>query len=198
MTQKLAIDRPVVVEGRYDREKLMRVIDAQIVTTGGFSVFSSGEKRMLITRLAEKNGIIVLTDSDGAGKVIRNYFRSILPKDKLINLYIPQIEGREKRKKAPSKEGYLGVEGMDEKLLYDLFLPFASGGSDADVHGGITKTDLYLAGLCGGDKSAAKRDAVAKAAALPSGMSSAALLEALNLLYSRDKALEMINGDYDG
>ncbi|MBQ7720853.1 MAG: DUF4093 domain-containing protein [Clostridia bacterium] len=198
MTQKLAIDRPVVVEGRYDREKLMRVIDAQIVTTGGFSVFSSGEKRMLITRLAEKNGIIVLTDSDGAGKVIRNYFRSILPKDKLINLYIPQIEGREKRKKAPSKEGYLGVEGMDEKLLYDLFLPFASGGSGTDVRGGITKTDLYLAGLCGGDKSAAKRDAVAKAAALPSGMSSAALLEALNLLYSRDKALEMINGDYDG
>ena len=198
MTQKPAIDRPVVVEGRYDREKLMRVIDAQIVTTGGFSVFSSGEKRMLITRLADKNGIIVLTDSDGAGKVIRNYFRSILPKDKLINLYIPQIEGREKRKKAPSKEGYLGVEGMDEKLLYDLFLPFASGGSDGHVRGGITKTDLYLAGLCGGDKSAAKRDAVAKAAALPSGMSSAALLEALNLLYSRDKALEMINGDYDG
>ena len=170
MIPKLVIDRPVIVEGKFDREKLSRVIDAKIITTGGFSVFSSSEKRQLITRLAEKNGVIVLTDSDGAGNVIRNYFRSILPKEKLINLYIPQIEGREKRKRAPSKAGYLGVEGMDEELLRNLFLPFSS--------------DM-------------PRDAVSKAAGLPAGMSSGALLEALNMLYSREKALELINTDHD-
>ena len=197
MIPKLVIDRPVIVEGKFDREKLSRVIDAKIITTGGFSVFSSSEKRQLITRLAEKNGVIVLTDSDGAGNVIRNYFRSILPKEKLINLYIPQIEGREKRKRAPSKAGYLGVEGMDEELLRNLFLPFSSDMPRDAGKDGISKTDLYLSGLCGGEDSARKRDAVSKAAGLPAGMSSGALLEALNMLYSREKALELIHTDHD-
>lgn len=168
------------------------MIDAQIITTGGFAIFNSAEKRQMIIRLSEKNGVIVLTDSDGAGMVIRNYFRSILPPDRLINLYIPQIGGREKRKKTPSKAGYLGVEGMDEELLRKIFLPYSSD-QPPERSGGLTKTDLYSAGLSGGQNSVMKRDAAAKAAGLPSGMSAGTLLEALNLLYSREAALELIN-----
>ena len=186
----------MIVEGRYDKEKLGRVIDAQIITTDGFSIFNSGEKRQMITRLAEKNGVIVLTDSDGAGTVIRNYFRSVLPPDKLINLYIPQIKGKEKRKSAPSKAGYLGVEGMDERLLEELFAPFAS--DDPGVRrGGLTKTDMYFLGLSGRGNSREKRDITAKAAGLPAGMSAGALLEALNLLYPKEKAVELINASAD-
>ena len=198
MTDRLKIDRPVVVEGKFDREKLSRVIDARIITTGGFSIFNSAEKRLLITRLAEKNGLIILTDSDGAGSVIRNYFRSVLPKDKLTNLYIPQVDGREKRKKTPSKAGYLGVEGMDEKLLYELFLPFSADAPVLPSDEGVTKTDLYLMGLSGGEGSREKRDAVSLAVGLPARMSSGALLEALNLLYSREEALSLIDRALSG
>lgn len=144
MSEKLKIDLPIAVEGKYDKIKLASIIDANIITTGGFGIFSSDEKKLLIRRIAEPRGIIVLTDSDGAGLVIRNYFRSILPPDKLIHLYIPQISGREKRKRQPSKAGILGVEGIDAGMLRRLLEPFAVGG-DRDVDEASANTDILNA-----------------------------------------------------
>lgn len=140
MSEKLKIEIPIAVEGKYDKIKLASIVDANIITTGGFGIFSSDEKKLLIRRIAEPRGIIVLTDSDGAGLVIRNYFRSILPSDKLIHLYILQISGREKRKRQPSKAGILGVEGIDAGMLRRLLEPFAVGG-DRDVDEASANTD---------------------------------------------------------
>ena len=120
MSEKIKISLPVIVEGKYDKIKLSSIIDARIITTGGFGIFNSEEKKTLIKRLCE-NGVILLCDSDGAGKVIRSYIKSFLPPEKVINLYIPKIEGKEKRKREGSKEGTLGVEGINADILRDLF-----------------------------------------------------------------------------
>ena len=186
--KKLTVSRPVIVEGRYDKARLSGVIDAEILTTAGFGIFSHKEQLALIRALADKDGVIVLTDSDGAGKTIRSHLSSALPKEKVYHLYIPEIKGKEKRKSAPSKAGTLGVEGMDDALLYDLFLPFAE---DADVvrRGGITKTDLYTLGLTGAADASLRRDRLAAALALPSGMTPNALLGAVNILYPREEFL---------
>ncbi len=186
--KKLTIRRPVIVEGRYDKARLSGVIDAEILTTAGFGIFSAKEQLALIRALAESRGVIVLTDSDGAGKTIRAHISSALPKDKVFHLYIPEIPGKERRKSAPSKAGTLGVEGMDDDLLYELFLPFAED-ADAVRRGGITKTDLYALGLTGAEDAASRRDRVASALRLPSGMTPNALLGAINILYARDEFL---------
>jgi len=184
---KLVIGCPIIVEGRYDREKLLTLVDGQILTTDGFGIFNSEEKQALFRRLADKSPLIILTDSDGAGKVIRNRFNSILPKDKLIHLYIPQIEGKERRKKEASREGYLGVEGMDADTLYALLTPFAEGGEAKPKGDPITKTDFYENGLSGGQNSTEKRDRLAVSFGLPKGMSANALLAALNILITREE-----------
>lgn len=193
--EKLNIPYPVIVEGRYDKARLSGVIDAEILTTAGFGIFSKKEQLSLIRALAAPRGVIVLTDSDGAGKLIRSHLSSALPKEKVFHLYIPEIKGKERRKSAPSKAGTLGVEGMEDALLYDLFLPFA----DADVpvrRGGITKTDLFTLGLTGAEDAAAKRDRLAVALGLPTGMTPNALLGAVNILYARedffDRAREIL------
>ena len=141
MTDRIKIDRPVIVEGKYDKLRLAGILEANILTTDGFGIFNSEEKTALIRSLAEKHGLIILTDSDGAGLVIRNYFNSILPRDKLIHLYIPEIAGKERRKAHPSKAGTLGVEGMETDCLRRLFEPFAS--EKAMQGGQITKSDFY-------------------------------------------------------
>ena len=123
----LEISRPIIVEGKYDKIKLARIVKAHIVTTDGFGIFSQAQKATLIRRLAESEGVIVLTDSDGAGLVIRNYLRNLLPAEKIVHLYIPRIKGKEKRKAAPSKEGFLGVEGMELAWLEKALAPFANG-----------------------------------------------------------------------
>ena len=123
--EKIKINLPIIVEGRYDKSALMGYLDAKIITTGGFSIFNDKEKQALLRRISQ-NGVILLTDSDGGGKQIRSYLLSALPKEKVINLYIPQIEGKEKRKKTASKSGLLGVEGIDADTLRRLFLPFSS------------------------------------------------------------------------
>ena len=207
MSEKLKIDIPIAVEGKYDKIKLASIIDANIITTGGFGIFSSDEKKLLIRRIAEPRGIIVLTDSDGAGLVIRNYFRSILPPDKLIHLYIPQISGREKRKRQPSKAGILGVEGIDAGMLRRLLEPFAVGG-DRDVDEAsantdsvnadstrreVTKTDFYSDRLSGGESSASRRAALCRLLGLPDNMSSNALLAAVNLLCDYDTYRELVD-----
>ena len=181
----LEISRPIIVEGKYDKIKLSRIVKAHIVTTDGFGIFSKSEKSLLIRRLAADQGIIVLTDSDGAGLVIRNYLRNILPADKIIHIYTPQIKGKEKRKNAPSKAGFLGVEGMDLAWLEEALAPFADGVSKPRMS--LTKADFYALGLSGGEGSEAKRKTLARALNLPDNLSANALLEAMNLLITEEE-----------
>lgn len=192
MTDRIRLNRPVVVEGKYDKIRLQSILDAAILTTDGFGIFNAKEKTAMLRRIAEQNGIIVLTDSDGGGLVIRNYFNSILPKNKLIHLYIPAIPGREKRKTEDSKEGLLGVEGMEAEVLRALFAPFAVGTEAAPERTPITKADLYEDGLSGGAGSKAKRRSLCRAAGLPLNISADAMLTALNLLYGKEEYQELL------
>ena len=182
--ERLKIPYPVIVEGAYDKLRLETVIEAQILTTDGFGVFNQQEKTRLFRTLATRTPIIVLTDSDGAGKLIRSHLTSAVPPERLIHLYVPRIEGKEKRKTVPGAEGILGVEGMDAELLYRLFAPYA----DADAvmrrlqENRLSKTDLYIDGLTGGAESAKKRDALAERLGLPAKMTPNAFLAALRVL----------------
>lgn len=194
--EKLRVAYPVIVEGKYDKIRLSNIMEGQIITTDGFGVFKKEEKRLLIRRMAEVSPLILLTDSDGGGKIIRSHLTGMIPRDRLIQLYIPQIKGKEKRKSAPSAAGTLGVEGMDDALLYELLAPYASGTSAATLtareNNPLSKTDLYLDGLTGGPDSSSKRDALAARVGLPAGMTSGALLEALRLLLTYDEYLTLV------
>ena len=191
--EKLKIALPIIVEGKYDKIKIDSIADASVIQTDGFGVFKNHERLALIKRLAEKSKIIVLTDSDGAGKLIRSHIVSAIPKDRVIPLYIPQVAGKERRKTAPSKEGYLGVEGTDADILRRLLEPFATDGECAVRGQEITKLDMFEAGLSGGADSAARRDALAEKLGLPKEMTANALLSALNVLISRDEFLNLTN-----
>ena len=180
MTEKLNIDLPIIVEGKYDKIKIASVCNADIFTTDGFGIFNSKEKLALFAKLANRGGILLMTDSDGAGTVIRRHISGAIPPDKIYHLRIPKIRGKEKRKSTRSAEGTLGVEGMEADVIRKLLLPY-SGGCRPE-RAGITKAMLYEYGLSGGDGSAAKRDALAKRFDLPDGMSANALLSALNIL----------------
>ena len=182
--EKLKIAYPVIVEGKYDRLRLLCVMEGQILTTDGFGIFKQKEKLALLRALAQKSPLIVLTDPDGAGKLIRTHIGSAVPKDRIIPLYVPQIFGKERRKTEFSAEGFLGVEGQEQQLLYDLLAPFAGEISPREQ---ITKTDLFECGLTGGENSTAKRDALAKSFALPAGMTPNALLAALNVITTREE-----------
>ena len=183
----------IVVEGRYDKNTLSQVVDATIVTLGGFAVFNDREKLALLRRLAEERGLIVLTDSDGAGFVIRNYLKGALPRDRVKQAYIPDIRGKERRKRAPGKEGKLGVEGMKPAVLLEALGRAGATFEDEDTPPGrgepITKADLYILGLTGGADSAAKRRTLLKSLELPEHLTPNAMLEVLNLLYSRTEFL---------
>ena len=185
---KLKIDLPIIVEGKYDKIKIKSVADACVIQTDGFGVFKNHERLALIRQLAKKSKIIVMTDSDGAGKVIRAHITSAIPKDRLIQLYIPQVEGKERRKEAPSAEGYLGVEGTDAGLIRKLLEPFSVGVSNADSEREeINKADLFEVGLTGGSDSAEKRDSFAVSVGLPKKMTPNALLAALNVIMTREE-----------
>ena len=196
--EKLKIPYPVIVEGKYDRLRLISVIDAQIYTTDGFGVFSKSEKLALFRALSEKTPIILMTDSDGAGKLIRSHIASSIPRDKLIQLYIPQIKDKEKRKAEPSKEGTLGVEGMERELLRSILAPYAVNDENApdayamSLENPLSKADFYRDGLSGRDDSAKKRDELARMLSLPVGMTANALLAALKLLLTYDEYLEKV------
>lgn len=180
----------IIVEGRYDKNTLSQLVDATILETGGFAVFHNRQKLALLRRLAEKRGVILLTDSDGAGFVIRNYLKGALPKEQVKQAYIPDIAGRERRKRKAGKEGKLGVEGMrPETLLQALERAGATFEEDGRIPPGtpgaaLTKQNLYVLGLAGGKDSAARRAALQKKLGLPEHLSANALLEVLNLLYS--------------
>ncbi len=180
MTEKLNIDLPIIVEGKYDKIKISSICNADVFTTDGFGIFNSKEKLALFSRLAKRGGIILMTDSDGAGTVIRRHISGAIPPDKIYHLRIPKIKGKEKRKTARSAEGTLGVEGMDADVIRKLLLPYSGG--NRPERAGITKAMLYEYGLSGGDGSAAKRDLIAQKFDLPDGMSANALLSALNIL----------------
>ncbi len=195
--EKLKIPYPVIVEGRYDKQRLQNVIEAQILTTDGFGVFNKQEKRQLFCTLAKKTPVIVLTDSDGAGKLIRSHLSSAIPPKRLIHLYVPRIAGKERRKTEPSAEGVLGVEGMENELLYRLFLPYV----DEQAVGArlaqnpLSKTDLYVDGLTGGENSTAARDALAVKLGLPAGMTPTAFLAALRVLCTYEEYLALVGRD---
>lgn len=188
--ERLKIPYPVIVEGRYDKLKLESVIEAQILTTDGFGLFNKTEKTTLFRALAQKSPLIVLTDSDGAGKLIRSRISSAIPADRLIHMYIPRIEGTERRKSKPSAEGTLGVEGMERELLFQLFTPYANETKAARAaENPLSKVDLYTDGLTGAPDSAAKRDAFAAKLGLPPGMTPNALLAAVRMLCTYEEYL---------
>lgn len=188
MAEKLKIRQAILVEGKYDKIKLAQFVDTNIFTTGGFSVFSSSEKCALLRRIAETQGLLILTDSDPAGFVIRNKLKGMLPKDRVTHLYAPALSGKETRKKSPSKAGILGVEGLSVQVLRRLFerAGIALSPDDAQPQKrnshSYTKADLYAAGLCGREDSALLRNAFCRDNELPAGMTPNALLEAVNLL----------------
>lgn len=181
--EKIKTDKIIVVEGKYDKNKLSSIVDAHIITTDGFSLFNNKEKRMLLKKLSEKYGVIILTDSDGAGFVIRNKLKGFLSNNcEIINLYAPRILGKESRKNKPSKEGYLGVEGIDASELREIFEKYGVSSDSRVVTSCYTKTDLYDLGYSGKDDSSAKRDKISSLNGLPTGMSANAFLEAVNML----------------
>ncbi len=185
----IRVKEAIVVEGRYDKSALSSLVDGIIVETGGFRIFHDGEKLRYLRRLAAERGLIVLTDSDGAGFVIRGRLASTIPPEQLRHAYIPDVPGKERRKAAPSKEGKLGVEGMDQQTLL-LALERAGatieGESPRQPGEKLTKTDLWELGLSGGTDSGERRRALQKALGLPEHLSANGLLQALNALYSRE------------
>lgn len=198
MKEKLKITYPVIVEGKYDRLRILSVADANVLTTDGFGIFKKNEKLSLLRALAERSPIIVLTDSDGAGKLIRSHISSAVPKDRLIQLYIPQIEGKEKRKALPSAEGTLGVEGMRGDVIYRLLEPYADERAYAlQLEHPLKKADLYADGLCGRDDSAAKRDELCGRLGLPKSMTANALLAALKIICTYEEYLELVGRQRD-
>ncbi|MBQ6116761.1 MAG: DUF4093 domain-containing protein [Oscillospiraceae bacterium] len=187
--KKPKIKEVVVVEGRYDKNALLQVVDAVVVTTSGFGIFNDGEKLALLRRLAEQKGLILLTDSDGAGFVIRSFLKGAVPKERLKQAYIPDMPGKERRKRTPGKEGKLGVEGMPpEVLLAALRRGGATfeGEEEPVSAAAVTKAELLERGLIG-PGSRARRSELLKRLELPEHMTPNAMLEALNLLLTREE-----------
>ena len=172
----------IVVEGKYDKIRIESLLDASVFTTEGFGIFRDEKKRNFIRRLAKTRGIVLLSDSDGAGKVIRGHLHTLCGKEGIIDLYIPPIPGKEKRKSAASKEGLLGVEGIDNQTLLSLFEKSGLLEENKTAQMQYTKTDLFRLGYFGKEDSKAKREEVLKANNLPTNLSSNAFLDVINLL----------------
>ena len=188
------IKQAIVVEGKYDQNTLSQLVDTTIFQTRGFGVMHDKALLELLRKAAKTTGLIIFTDSDGAGFVIRNFLKGALPKEGVLHAYIPDIPGKEKRKRAPGKEGLLGVEGMTKEILLSaLENAGADLGGEAEKRPGdtITKFDLYAAGLSGRPDSASKRAAFLEKLRFPAHMSANALLDALNLLYTREEFLAL-------
>ncbi len=190
----IKLDRPVIVEGKYDIIRLNGIIDSLIIKTDGFGIFKDKEKQALLRRLAREKGIIVLTDSDSAGFLIRNFINSTVPKDKITHVYIPDIFGKEKRKTEASKEGKLGVEGIDEKILLDAFAKAGVTATESEVSERrlITNIDLYEYGLTGRENSSEKRRLLLKRLALPERLSTSSLIKLLNTFVTYEEFIETL------
>ena len=201
MHKRIKITLPILVEGKYDKNTLKQIFDATVITLGGFSVFNSKETQALIRRLSGE-GIIVLTDSDGGGKQIRSFINGILPKERVYNVYVPKIKGKERRKPHPSKEGILGVEGMGREELVRALTPFIESEgrvekNEQKVTKMITKVDFFSDKLTGYPNSAERRAALCRAFDLPEDMTANALLEALNLITDMDGYKCAVSGIFE-
>lgn len=189
------IKEAIVVEGRYDKNTLSQVVDTVILETAGFGIFKDDERLHLLRRLAKERGLIVLTDSDGAGFVIRNYLKGAVDPSQVKHAYIPDRPGKEKRKRAPGKEGKLGVEGMPPQVLLEALrrggATFLDEDETASALRPITKADLFAAGLSGTPEASERRSALLKQLDLPEHLSPNAMLEVLNALYGYDALAEM-------
>ena len=184
------IREAIVVEGRYDKNTQSQIVDAEIFETDGFGIFKNKEQMSLLRRVAKTRGLIVFTDSDGAGFVIRNYIKSAIPGDYLKHAYIPDMPGKERRKASPGKEGKLGVEGMSREIILEALRAAGAtieGETAAAPVSRISKQDLAELGLSGGVNSAAKRSALLKKLELPEHMSANAMLQALNIFYTLEE-----------
>lgn len=182
----------VVVEGKYDKIRLSSLIDAPILVTNGFRIFHDREQMALLRRLARQDGLLILTDSDTAGFRIRNYLKSAIPQGKLFHAYIPEILGKEPRKKQPSKEGTLGVEGMDRQILIEALQKSGVLFTEQPKPDPITRLDFYEAGLSGSPDSSAKRLFLLRELGLPKYLSAGALLQAVNALMTRAEFLALV------
>ena len=188
------IKEAILVEGRYDKNTLSQIVDAPILETAGFGIFKDKKQLALLRQVAEKRGLIVFTDSDGAGFVIRNHIKSAIPSKYLKHAYIPDIAGKERRKREAGKEGKLGVEGMTKDVILESLRRAGATieGEDTPAQQSITKQDMMELGLSGGTGSSEKRAALLKKLDLPEHMSANALLQALNLLYSLDELKRLL------
>ena len=190
------IKEAIVVEGRYDKNTLSQIVDAPILETAGFGIFKDKQQLKLLRKVAQLRGLIVFTDADGAGFVIRNHLKSAIPGKNLKHAYIPDISGKERRKAAPGKEGKLGVEGMTPDIILQALRNAGAtieGETEKHTNGAITKADLMELGLAGLPGSEEKRKALLKKLDLPEHMSPNALLQALNLLYDLQGLTELVS-----
>lgn len=187
MRRLIRLDRPVIVEGKYDKIALENVVDALIITTDGFGIFKNREKCDLIRQLARKNGVIIMTDSDSAGAVIRSYLKKIISDCKIVNVYVPELRGKERRKAKPSKSGLIGVEGMSPEIIEEALK--RSGVFSVKKENGrkITKTDMFVLGLSGREDSSLKRKDFLRFLGLPESLSSSAMLDVLNNMLTADE-----------
>lgn len=191
----IKLDRPVIVEGKYDIIKLSNIIDGLIIKTDGFGIFNDKEKQALLRRLAAEKGIIVLTDSDSAGFLIRNFIKKTIPADRITHVYIPDIFGKEKRKNEASREGKLGVEGINEDIILEAFRKAGIGAekkSEDTPAREITNIDLYEFGLSGRPDSKAKRKLLLKSLSLPERMSSSSMVKVLNCFVTYEEFTEKV------
>lgn len=194
MKQLIKLNQAVIVEGKYDKITLENVIDATIIATNGFSIFKDSEKCSLIRLLAKKCGIIVITDSDSAGALIRSHLKQICPEGSITNVYIPQLFGKEKRKNKPSKEGFLGLEGMTQEVILSSLERSGITGEQISKKSGkkITKTLFFEFGLSGGKNSSFLRDDLAAFLNLPKNMSANAFLDCVNAVYKYDEFIKAV------
>lgn len=196
----ISIKEVIVVEGRYDKNTLSQIIDATIIETSGFGIFKDKEKQEMLRSLARRRGIIILTDSDGAGFVIRNFIKGIVEPQYIKNAYIPDVEGKERRKREASKEGKLGVEGMNPEVIISA-LRNCGANIDEDVrkqrYSEISKADLYTLGLIGREGSHRKRILLQKKLGLPEHLSSNSLVRVLNIISSVQELSSLLSDDQE-
>ena len=193
----LKIREAIVVEGRYDKNTISQVVDAPILITNGFGIMKDKAQLALLRQVAQRRGLIVFTDADGAGFVIRNFLKGAIPADQLKHAYIPDVYGKERRKTAPGKEGKLGVEGMPPEVIRDCLVRAGAtidGEESMQPSQQITKQDFAILGLSGGLSSSQKRKKVLKAMNMPEHMSSNAMLQAVNLLFTKEEFAQLVMG----
>lgn len=192
----IKVDQIVIVEGKYDKIKLSSIIDGIIIETEGFGIFKDKEKQKLIRKLAEKKGVVIMTDSDSAGFVIRNFITSIVPNEFITNVYIPDIFGKEKRKESYSKEGKLGVEGVPAEIISEAFAKAGIGVAASEANNKeITLNDFYDDKLTGAPDSKERRKKLLRKLDLPERMSTKAMLEIFNLFLTYDEYKKLVTAE---